>query len=92
MEYTILGRTGLKVSVMGLGCGGPSRIGQRTGRSIDDSVAIIKQALNSGINFKQSPVTDVSSKEDFGFSLILGNCFHYAVITGQGNCTQSNCA
>lgn len=51
MEYTTLGRTGLKVSVMGLGCGGPSRIGQRTGNSEDESIAIVKYALKSGINF-----------------------------------------
>ena len=31
MQYTTLGRTGLKVSVAGLGCGGNSRIGQGTG-------------------------------------------------------------
>ena len=55
MDYTILGRTGLKVSVMGLGCGGPSRIG--TGYTKDqkntkeESIALIQQALNSGINF-----------------------------------------
>jgi len=65
MDYTILGRTGLKVSVMGLGCGGPSRIGQRTGRSIDDSVAIIKQALNSGINF-------VDTAESYQTEIIVG--------------------
>ncbi|MBY8984550.1 MAG: aldo/keto reductase [Candidatus Lokiarchaeota archaeon] len=51
MEYTTLGRTGLKVSVMGVGCGGPSRIGQATGRSEEDSVSVIKHALNSSINF-----------------------------------------
>ena len=27
MDYTTLGRTGLKVSVAGLGCGGNSRLG-----------------------------------------------------------------
>ena len=31
MEYTTLGRMGLKVSVAGLGCGGPSRLGQGSG-------------------------------------------------------------
>ena len=36
---------------MGLGCGGPSRIGQRTGQSVEDSIAIVKQAIDSGINF-----------------------------------------
>ncbi len=51
MDYTILGRTGLKVSVMGLGGGGPSRLGKHTGRTEAESVAVIRQALNSGINF-----------------------------------------
>ncbi|MHA2288076.1 MAG: aldo/keto reductase [Promethearchaeota archaeon] len=51
MEYTTLGRTGLKVSVMGLGCGGPSRIGQATGNTEEESIAIVRYALNSGINF-----------------------------------------
>lgn len=51
MDYTILGRTGLKVSVMGLGCGGPSRVGQATGNSEEESVQIVKHAIKSGINF-----------------------------------------
>ena len=51
MEYTTLGRTGLKVSVMGIGCGGPSRIGKGTGSTEEESIAIIKHGLNSGINF-----------------------------------------
>lgn len=51
MEYVTLGRTGLRVSVMGLGCGGPSRVGQRTGKSESEQVAIIRQALDAGINF-----------------------------------------
>ncbi len=55
MDYTTLGRTKLKVSVMGLGGGGPSRIG--TGYSKDlrntkeESVSLIRHALDSGINF-----------------------------------------
>src|SRR5215203_32010 len=32
MEYTTLGRTGLRVSVAGLGCGGFSRLGLGTGK------------------------------------------------------------
>lgn len=65
MEYTILGRTGLKVSVMGVGCGGPSRIGQNTGRTIDDSVALIKQAIESGVNF-------IDTAESYQTELIVG--------------------
>lgn len=51
MDYTILGRTGLKVSVAGLGCGGHSRLGQAYGNSFDDSVAVVKAALDLGINW-----------------------------------------
>jgi aryl-alcohol dehydrogenase-like predicted oxidoreductase len=51
LDYTTLGRTGLKVSVMGLGCGGPSRAGQSTGRTERESVDIVKQALDAGVNF-----------------------------------------
>ncbi|MFX1456499.1 MAG: aldo/keto reductase [Promethearchaeota archaeon] len=51
MKYTTLGRTGLNVSIMGMGCGGPSRVGQSTGNSEEDSIAVVKHALKSGINF-----------------------------------------
>jgi L-galactose dehydrogenase len=51
MDYTTLGRTGLQVSVMGVGCGGPSRVGQSTGRSEDESVKVIRAALDAGVNF-----------------------------------------
>ena len=51
MDYTTLGRTGLRVSIMGVGCGGPSRLGLNTGSSEKESIAIIKHALVSGINF-----------------------------------------
>lgn len=51
MEYTILGRTGLKVSVMGVGCGGPSRAGKATGKTPEQSVALIRHAIDKGINF-----------------------------------------
>lgn len=36
---------------MGFGCGGPSRAGQSTGRSESESVAVVRQALDAGINF-----------------------------------------
>ena len=50
MQYTTLGRTGLKVSVAGLGCGGFSRLGLGTGQSADHAVGIIRQALDLGVN------------------------------------------
>jgi aryl-alcohol dehydrogenase-like predicted oxidoreductase len=51
MQYTTLGRTGLKVSVAGLGCGGNSRIGQGTGLTEAQSVALVREALDLGVNF-----------------------------------------
>ena len=51
MDYTTLGNTGLRVSVAGLGCGGFSRIGQTRGNTEDESVALVQQALDLGVNF-----------------------------------------
>ena len=50
MEYRQLGRTGLRVSLMALGCGGPSRLGLSTGRSTAQSAAIVQSALDAGVN------------------------------------------
>jgi aryl-alcohol dehydrogenase-like predicted oxidoreductase len=50
MEYTTLGRTGLRVSVAGLGCGGFSQLGLGTGKSEADAIAIIHQARELGVN------------------------------------------
>jgi len=51
MQYTTLGKTGLKVSVAGLGCGGNSRIGLGTGLTEAQSVALVREALDLGVNF-----------------------------------------
>jgi aryl-alcohol dehydrogenase-like predicted oxidoreductase len=51
MDYTTLGRTGLKVSVLGLGCGGPSRLGTLTGHNEAEAVAVVEHALDLGVNF-----------------------------------------
>jgi L-galactose dehydrogenase len=50
MEYTTLGRTGLKVSVAGLGCGGFSRLGLGTGKDEAHAIGIIRAALDQGVN------------------------------------------
>ena len=42
MDYTTLGRTGLRVSVAGLGCGGFSRLGLNAGLGEDHAVGIIR--------------------------------------------------
>jgi aryl-alcohol dehydrogenase-like predicted oxidoreductase len=51
MDTKTLGRTGLKVSVAGLGCGGHSRLGQTYGNTIEQSVAVVRAAVDMGINF-----------------------------------------
>jgi len=51
MEYTTLGRTGLKVSRMGLGCGGHSRLGLSTGSTETEAENVVRAALSLGINF-----------------------------------------
>ncbi len=51
MERTTLGRTGLSVSVMGLGCGGHSRLGLATGGSEENAVAVVQRARTLGVNF-----------------------------------------
>jgi aryl-alcohol dehydrogenase-like predicted oxidoreductase len=50
MDYTTLGRTGLRVSVAGLGCGGFSRLGLGSGKSEDHAEGIVRRALGLGIN------------------------------------------
>jgi aryl-alcohol dehydrogenase-like predicted oxidoreductase len=50
MEYTTLGRTGLKVSVAGLGTGGFSRLGLGTGKDEAHAISIIRAALDLGVN------------------------------------------
>ncbi|MDR3564615.1 MAG: aldo/keto reductase [Negativicutes bacterium] len=50
MEKVILGRTGLEVSVAGLGCGGFSRLGMFS-KGIDNACSIIRYAYDHGVNF-----------------------------------------
>lgn len=50
MEFTTLGRTGLEVSVAGLGCGGSSRLGLTAGHSEAHCAGIIRQAVDLGVN------------------------------------------
>jgi len=51
MQYTTLGKTGLRVSVAGLGTGGFSRMGLKSGLSEDESARLILDAVELGVNF-----------------------------------------
>ena len=44
MIYTTLGKTNLRVSVAGLGTGGFSRLGLKTGKSEDEAARLIHEA------------------------------------------------
>jgi aryl-alcohol dehydrogenase-like predicted oxidoreductase len=51
MQYTTLGKTGLRVSVAGLGTGGFSRMGLKSGKTEDDAARLVLDAVELGINF-----------------------------------------
>jgi aryl-alcohol dehydrogenase-like predicted oxidoreductase len=51
MHYTTLGRTGLRVSVAGLGTGGFSRMGLKSGKTEDEAARLVLDAVDLGVNF-----------------------------------------
>ncbi len=65
MHYTTLGNTGLKVSVAGLGCGGNSRLGQGSGATRAESVAVVRTAFDLGVNL-------LDTAEVYGTEEIVG--------------------
>lgn len=65
MKYTNLGSTGINVSVLGMGTGGPSRAGTRTGKPRSESVDVLRTGLDNGINF-------IDSAEAYGTEDIVG--------------------
>ncbi len=69
MEYTTLGRTGLKVSVAGLGCGGSSRLGLGTGHSEAHATDIVRRALDLGVNF-------IDTAQYYGTEAAVGAAIH----------------
>src|SRR4051812_642245 len=71
MDYRPLGRTGLTVSVAGLGCGGNSRLGLGRGASVEDCVSVVRTAIDLGVNF-------LDTAEAYGTEEIVGSAVrHY---------------
>lgn len=66
MESRTLGKTGLTVSKIGLGCGGHSKLGVAHGKSEEDAVAVVKHALHLGVNF-------IDTAEAYGTERFVGN-------------------
>lgn len=65
MDRTTLGRTGLRVSVMGLGCGGHSRLGLAQGKGEENAIAVVRRALELGVNF-------IDTAESYGTEEAVG--------------------
>ena len=72
MKYVELGKTGLKVSVAGLGTGGYSKLGQMQGESIEHSVGIVQAALDLGINTIDVSDTAVDASNPISIETIVG--------------------
>ena len=78
MEYTTLGRTGLRVSVAGFGTGGFSRLGLATGGSEDQAVSLIHQAIDLGA--RKRAIGPKGGELDHGLLLKLQMLEHVKVI------------
>jgi aryl-alcohol dehydrogenase-like predicted oxidoreductase len=65
MQYTTLGKTGLKVSVAGLGTGGFSRLGLKSGKTEDESARLIHEARDLGVNF-------IDTAQSYGTEGVVG--------------------
>ena len=65
MKYSTLSRSGMKASVVGLGTGGPSRLGRAHGKSTNECLGLIRAAVDAGINF-------IDTSEAYGTERILG--------------------
>ncbi len=83
MERTEFGRTGLVVSVAGLGCGGHSRLGQGTGKTVRESVALVREALDLGVNL-------LDTAASYGTEAIVGEAIAGMPRDGIVLCTKAS--
>src|SRR4030095_4273250 len=63
MEYTTLGKTGLKVSVVGLGCGGPSRLGLRDNADSQSAPSELSDRRSIWVSTLSTPRSPMEPKE-----------------------------
>jgi aryl-alcohol dehydrogenase-like predicted oxidoreductase len=83
VQYTTLGRTGLKVSVAGLGCGGFSRLGLGTGLSAEHAAGIIRQALDLGVNL-------IDTAAAYGTEEVIGTALRHVPRDSVVVCTKAS--
>src|ERR1700689_358032 len=81
MDYTPRGRTGLRVSVAGLGTGGFSRIG--IGQSEDHAIGIIRQALGLGVNL-------IDTAAVYGTEAVIGRALRGVARDSVVVCTKAS--
>jgi L-galactose dehydrogenase len=65
MEYRTFGRTGLEVSVCGLGGGGESRLGLKKGSTEEQAIAVVRRAVELGITY-------VDTAPNYGTEDVIG--------------------
>src|ERR1700682_3894987 len=70
MQYRTLGRTGLRVSLLGLGSGGASRLGQRYELPASESERLVRHALDAGVNLIDTAPGYGHSEELLGQALL----------------------
>ncbi len=65
MQFTALGKTNLRVSVAGLGTGGFSRLGLKSGKTEDEAARLIHEARDLGVNF-------IDTAQSYGTEGVVG--------------------
>jgi aryl-alcohol dehydrogenase-like predicted oxidoreductase len=69
MTYRPLGTTGINVSLVSLGTGGQSRLGQTTHKDESESIRLVRRALDLGINLIDTAPGYMDSEEILGRAL-----------------------
>lgn len=87
MKYLSLGKTGLKVSTIGLGC-------EHIGGDLDETNAVIREAVDGGINFMDVFMAQPDVRDNIGKSLLGIRdkvCIqgHFGSVMCKGQPTQS---
>ena len=81
MEYRTLGRTGLSVSLVSLGSGGPSQLGQNTSVPESEVHTLLHTALDMGINLIDTAAGYGKSEEILGRALKTVDRNRYYIAT-----------
>jgi aryl-alcohol dehydrogenase-like predicted oxidoreductase len=69
MQYRPFGRTGLEISLVSLGTGGPSRLGQATHADEAQSTRVVRRALDLGVNLIDTAPAYMESERLLGLAL-----------------------